>query len=113
MPTWRDYQRWARKGTTTQRGYGGEHQRERKRRLAMWRPGDPCVRCGQPIWAVSITLAGGSVMSLVDLGHSTDRSGYVGLEHRRCNRGDGARRRNAGGPGGSGGPGIWPAARRW
>ena len=108
MPTWRDYQRWARKGTTTQRGYGGGHQRERARQLALFVPGQACVRCGEPIWAVSVMSSAGRSVSLVDLGHTADRSGWAGLEHRRCNRGDGARRRNAAAGGES-----WPSARRW
>ena len=74
------------RGSTTQRGYGPMH---REMRLA-WAPqvetGDVrCARCGERIegepW---------------DLGHTDDRTAYTGPEHARCNRADGARRRNAG-----------------
>jgi hypothetical protein len=84
VPSLRDYQRWARKGTTTQRGYGQDHVKLRTHLLARWRPGDPCARCGQPMWH----------RHLIDLGHTADRTGYTGLEHRACNRADGARRGN-------------------
>jgi hypothetical protein len=85
MTTLRDYQRWARKGSTSARGYDHKHQAERKRRLARWRPGDPCVRCGLPMMGPPV---------LIDLGHTDDRTGYTGLEHRACNRADGAIRGN-------------------
>ena len=90
--------RW--RGTTAQRGYGHEHQAERKRRLAIWRPGDICVRCGKPMFGPP---------SMIDLGHTADRTGYTGLEHRHCNRGEGARRGNQM----RGRIRTWPAARRW
>ena len=83
--TRRDYQRWARKGTTEQRGYGHAHRTERERRLALWRPGDPCVRCGRPMFGPP---------AYIDLGHTPDRTAYTGLEHRSCNRSEGARRGN-------------------
>lgn len=64
-------------GTTTQRGYGSTHQRERER----WRPlvdrGEvDCWRCGHPI------LPG----TPWHLGHDDyDRTVYRGPEHPRCN----------------------------
>ena len=73
-------------GDTTARGYGWLHQRTR----AAWAPlvaaGQVCcARCGHPIvpgqpW---------------DLGHTEDRTGYTGPEHRSCNRAAGARKANA------------------
>ena len=74
--------RW--RGTTTQRGYGADHQALRRQLLAQFTPGQPCARCGQPMWT----------KAHIDLGHTADRSAYTGLEHRRCNRADGARRGN-------------------
>lgn len=68
--------------TTTERGYGAQHQAERER----WRPvveagQATCARCGEPIapdqpW---------------DLGHTDDRTGYSGPECVPCNRGAGGR----------------------
>jgi hypothetical protein len=87
-------------GTTTERGYGHQHQAERKRRLARWRPGDPCARCGRPMYGPP---------ALIDLGHTTDRTAYTGLEHRHCNRGEGARRGNRM----RGRVRAWQSSRRW
>lgn len=75
--------RW--QGTTTQRGYGRAHQLERERRLTRWHPGDPCARCGQPMWGPA---------DRIHLGHTEDRTGYTGLEHSDCNTREGARRGN-------------------
>jgi hypothetical protein len=47
-------------------------------RLAM-NPGMPCVRCGQPMWPGMP----------VELDHSDDRTFYLGLSHKACNRRDG------------------------
>lgn len=63
--------------TSTQRGYGKEHQAERARWAADVADGFVnCARCGKLIepgepW---------------DLGHTDDRTGWTGPEHRRCNR---------------------------
>lgn len=69
-------------GTTGQRGYGRGHKAERAR----WAPQVDagrvdCARCHEPIepgrpW---------------DLGHTDDRTGWTGPEHRSCNRVAGAR----------------------
>lgn len=76
------------KRTTTERGYGSAHRRERARWVPLVaRGGVICWRCGHLIvpgmpW---------------DLGHDdNDRSVYRGPEHAgRCNRAAGARKANA------------------
>lgn len=62
--------------STTERGYTAEHQRRRAEALADWQDGDPCARCNSPM------LHG----TPVDLDHTDDRTGYLGLSHRACNR---------------------------
>jgi hypothetical protein len=75
----------ARPGTTTQRGYGTEHQALR-RALIVNAIGQLCPRCGEPMleWQA------------LDLGHTDDRSGYNGIEHAKCNRAAGGRKGQAG-----------------
>jgi hypothetical protein len=96
-------------GTTTQRGYGYDHVCERNRQLALWRPGQPCARCGRPMWQRWRVAKDGRRVSAIDLGHTADRTGYTGLEHVRCNRGEGAARGNRQ----RGQAKRWAAARRW
>ena len=106
MPrTRRDMQRYAAKGTTTQRGYGSAHQAERERRLRLYKPGDTFAHCGQPIlWPPAV------VRRFTDLPHNVDRSGYLpGLAHRSCNRADGARTANRL----RGQARQWRTARQW
>jgi len=72
-------------GNTTQRGYGAQHQQLRATLMAELRrnPGQPCHRCGQPMWPDR---------QAIDLGHTDDRTGYHGLEHASCNRSAGGRK---------------------
>jgi hypothetical protein len=79
--------RW--QGSTTSRGYGSQHQSMRNRLLAAWKPGQPCARCGQPMLCRWLITPSGKRVSAIDLGHTDDRRGYTGLEHRSCNRRDG------------------------
>jgi hypothetical protein len=69
---------------TTQRGYGNQHQRARKRWARIVAEGGAaCARCGRAI------LPG----MLWDLGHvDGDRTRYAGPEHRKCNRATSGRR---------------------
>jgi hypothetical protein len=68
----------ARRGTTTCRGYGWQHRLLRAQLLAAYSPTDPCWRCGQPL---------GDDPRLLDLGHTEERDGWMGLEHAACSRG--------------------------
>jgi hypothetical protein len=54
------------------------HKRTRKAALAVLArsPGQPCARCGQPMYA----------WQKLDLDHTDDRRGYLGLSHASCNR---------------------------
>ena len=66
------------RANTTARGYGAAHQAERARLLQLWQPGDACAHCGGPME----TTEG------LDLAHTEDRTGYRGLAHAECNRGN-------------------------
>lgn len=76
-------------GKTSERGYGAAHVALRARLLKAWKPGQPCARCGQPMWHRWTTDKAGRKVSAIDLGHTDDRRAYTGLEHRACNRRDG------------------------
>jgi hypothetical protein len=79
----------------------GPHKTLRKRLLAdlARRPGQPCARCGLPMWPGQ----------LLDLDHTDDRTGYLGLSHRSCNRRDGQRKTTAI----LNGRGWTPSRRQW
>lgn len=64
--------------TTTEQGYGWEHQKARRAALLRLRDGDPCSRCQQPMYR--------SQARSLDLDHTEDRTTYRGLAHARCNR---------------------------
>lgn len=78
--------------TTTARGYGAAHQRERQRwQRIIDREGATCWRCRRPIPIGSRSW---------DLGHhDQDRTRYMGPECPPCNRAAGARKGNARRPG--------------
>jgi hypothetical protein len=96
----RDYQRWKRKGTTTQRGYGYGHQKLR----SSWKPyvDAGMVECHAAVCLEELDgirerdnrdrwiLPG----SKWHLGHTADRTAWTGPEHERCSTHDGAVRRN-------------------
>ena len=79
-------------GTTTQRGYGSQHQKLR----AQWKP---IVDAGQA-WCHATTCLKADRRiqpgTPWHLGHTEDRSSWTGPEHEQCNESDGARRGNRG-----------------
>lgn len=79
---------------TTARGYGQAHRNIRASLLNAWKPGDPCARCGQPMWYRWMRDKHGRKISAIDLGHlDGDKTRYQGLEHAtQCNRAAGGRR---------------------
>jgi hypothetical protein len=64
-------------GTTTELGYGWNHQRARAQAVRDMEDGQPCVRCGGPLYR--------SMGKRLHLDHHDDRRGYRGLAHGRCN----------------------------
>lgn len=67
---------------TTARGYGADHQKERRRWEPTVKAGKAkCARCGEDI----------DPAGPWDLGHNDDRTQWTGPEHVKCNRGAGAR----------------------
>jgi hypothetical protein len=66
-----------------ERGYDYTHRKLRAALLAAMRDGQPCASCGRPMYRAQARY--------LDLGHDDrDRTRYIGLEHRRCNRARGA-----------------------
>jgi hypothetical protein len=69
------------RGTTSARGYGWQHQQRKAEDEAATLPTDPCPRChlplGPPPW---------------DQGHTSNRAEYEGPTHIRCNRNTARRR---------------------
>jgi 5-methylcytosine-specific restriction endonuclease McrA len=74
------------RGTTAERGLGTPHINDKKRLLAQHREGDPCWRCGQPMYKAQG----------LERDHIVDRArggaeGPAVLAHMACNRSAGAR----------------------
>lgn len=78
-------------GSATARGYGQQHQRERRR----WAPkvAAGLVDCHAPTCVMPTRLIRAS--DEWDLGHTKDRTAWRGPEHSACNRAEGARISNA------------------
>ena len=90
-PRRRHVRRGAPSLTTTQQGYGFAHQQERDR----WRPIIAAGRgeCTEPICLLPTRqIAPGSHW---DLAHNRQTGGYRGPAHRKCNRAEGARHKEA------------------
>lgn len=62
------------------RGYDYEHVKLGRAARAALVPGTPCPRCGEPM----------TPDQALDLDHTDDRQGYLGLSHASCNRSHGA-----------------------
>lgn len=105
MTTAQAWSRYARKGTTTQRGYGWQHIKAVRAARAAWRPGDLCAICGQPMWTLWTQDQRGRRVCALDLGHTIDRTAYIGLTHRYCNRAEGRSRQNR--------TSHWSRTRNW
>jgi hypothetical protein len=75
-------------GKTAARGYDNQHKRTR----ATWAPiveaGDGYCHATHCLHSTRWIPPG----TPWDLGHTPDRTGYTGPEHRRCNRSEGGRR---------------------
>lgn len=73
--------------TTTQRGLGWSHQKQRERLLRQHVDGTPCYWCGEPMYRVQ-ELAADHTLSRAHGGTKADR-----LLHALCNkrRGDGSK----------------------
>lgn len=77
------------KPSPDKRGLGYAHRLERKRQLALLQDGDPCPRCGLPMFR-------GQLLDLDDWpGRIFGGPQIKRLAHRACNRAAGARLINA------------------
>jgi hypothetical protein len=65
------------RGSRQQRGYDAQHDALRAQLVASLDPWAPCPRCGHAL---------GPDPDRLDLMHNDDRTGWLGLGHRRCNR---------------------------
>jgi hypothetical protein len=65
------------RGSRQQRGYDAAHDALRAQLVAALDPWAPCPRCGHAL---------GPDPALLDLMHNDDRTAWLGLGHRRCNR---------------------------
>lgn len=84
-----------RPGSTAERGYGPEHQAEARRLKAALRDGDPCCRCGRPMYRWQLAVDRNDIRG-IDADHRRKARALGGglpdaLAHRRCNRQAGAR----------------------
>jgi len=77
--------------SSSARGYGYQHQQLR----TWW---TPIVQAGGVLCHAKTCIMPSRTITpgeLWDLGHTEDRTRWTGPEHQRCNRSDGARRKNA------------------
>jgi 5-methylcytosine-specific restriction endonuclease McrA len=74
------------RGTTTERGLGWDHVKDKRRLMAAHRDGDPCWRCGRPMYK----------WQRLERDHVTPRAlggmdGPAVLAHAYCNRSAGGK----------------------
>lgn len=83
-----------RHGTTADRGYGAAHQRRARELKAAMRDGDPCCRCGRPMYRWQLALDRNDPRG-IDADHWSQARALGGelpdaLAERSCNRSAGA-----------------------
>jgi hypothetical protein len=84
------------KASSTARGYGTAHRKEQLRRFSQHTPAHPCSACGRPLGPMYGRSRSGRRLTLWNLPHTPDRTGYLpGLQHFRCNVMDGSKRGRA------------------
>jgi len=83
--------------TTTQRGYGTQHQKQRRKLLAQLKDGTPCPECGKPMFktasknfdkaALEADHGPGNALKYAENKQATKATRLL---HRTCNRSGGA-----------------------
>lgn len=93
---WYDKQAKAAK-TTTQRGYGHTHQKQRRKLLAQHKDGAPCPECGKPMYKTAAKNFDGAALeadhgpgSALKYADNKQATKATRLLHRTCNRSGGA-----------------------
>ncbi|MGV0327317.1 hypothetical protein ACUY2E_10325 [Corynebacterium confusum] len=83
--------------TTTQRGYGHSHQKQRRVLFAQLVDGSPCEECGQPMYKTASKNFDGAALeadhgpgSALKYAEDKRRTRATRLLHRTCNRSGGA-----------------------
>lgn len=87
------------KASTTERGYGWQHQKQRERLLRAHKDGAPCSHCGKPMYRDPARNFDGAPLEAQHAdplaNHANKRRAPLASElmHRHCNRslGDGTR----------------------
>lgn len=94
--TWYDKQNKGTK-TTTQRGYGHTHQKQRRKLLAQHKDGAPCPECGKPMYKTAAKNFDGAALeadhgpgNALKYADNKQATKATRLLHRTCNRSGGA-----------------------
>ena len=85
------------KKSTHERGYGHQHQKQRRRLLAQLKDGTPCPECGKPMYKTATKNFDGAALeadhgpgSALKYAQDKQRTKAIRLLHRTCNRSVGA-----------------------
>lgn len=83
--------------TTTERGYGTQHQKQRRILLARHTDGTPCPECGKPMYKTAAKNFDGAALeadhgpgSALKYAENKQTTKATRLLHRTCNRSGGA-----------------------
>ena len=93
---WYDNKPTAKK-STHERGYGHQHQRQRRKLMAQLKDGSPCPECGKPMYKTADKNFDGAALeadhgpgSALKYAQDKQRTKATRLLHRTCNRSGGA-----------------------